>query len=77
MLEITEIPCTLDQGADEEGCLEAGTRETCRLLGIQRSDILRASLRRKSIDARKRRDVRFTLSIRLELAEGFDEAAAA
>ena len=76
MLEITEIPCTLDQGADEEGCLEAGTRETCRLLGIQRSDILRASLRRKSIDARKRRDVRFTLSIRLELAEGFDEAAA-
>lgn len=76
MLEITEIPCTLDQGADEEGCLEVGAREACRLLGIQRSDILRASLRRKSIDARKKRDVRFTLSIRLKLAEGFDESTA-
>ena len=70
MLEITEIPCTLDQGADKEGCLEVGAREACRLLGIQRSDILRASLRRKSIDARKKRDVRFTLSRRLRRIDG-------
>ena len=73
MLEITEIPCTLEQGATEEGCIAVGVREAARLLGINRSRIAHASLRRKSIDARKKSNVHFTLTVRTELETGIDE----
>ncbi|MDO4437749.1 MAG: FAD-binding protein [Coriobacteriaceae bacterium] len=73
MLEITEIPCTLKHGATESGCVEAGTRVACKLLGIAKGDIAQATLRRKSIDARKKSDVHFMLSIRVDLAPGIDE----
>lgn len=73
MLEITEIPCTLKQGATESGCLAAGKREATRLLGIEPGQISHLELRRKSVDARKKSNVHFTLSIRLELAEDLDE----
>lgn len=73
MLEITEIPCTLKQGATENGCLAAGKREATHLLGIEPGQISHLELRRKSVDARKKSNVHFTLSIRLELAEDLDE----
>lgn len=75
MIELTEIPVALKQGRDEEGCLAAGVREAERLLGIDTGDIERIELRKKSIDARKKHDVRFSIAVRLELAHGLDEAA--
>ncbi len=73
MLEITEIPCTLKHGTTEAGCLKAGVREAAHILGVEQGDIAHAILRRKSIDARKKSNVHFTLSVRVELAEGIDE----
>ncbi|MDO4436773.1 MAG: FAD-binding protein [Coriobacteriaceae bacterium] len=73
MLEITEIPCSLKQGATEQGCLDAGTREACRLLDIPNSLITHCELRRKSIDARKKSNVRFMLSVRFEFSNDVDE----
>ena len=73
MLEITEIPCTLKHGATEASCLKAGVREAAHILGVEQGDIAHVILRRKSIDARKKSNVHFTLSVRVELAEGIDE----
>lgn len=75
MIELTEIPVALKRGRDEEGCLAAGAREAERLLGIDAGDIERIELRKKSIDARKKHDVHFSIAIRIELAPGLDEAA--
>ena len=54
MLEISEISCSLTEGASERGCIAACTRETTRLLGCRRQDLSRVALHRKSIDARKK-----------------------
>lgn len=76
MIEITEIACPLKHGGTEQGCIETCTRETLRLLGCARADIARVTLHRKSIDARKKSNVHFTLTARVELAPACDEAAA-
>lgn len=73
MLEISEIPCTLKHGASEADCLEAAMRHICPLLDIGRDDIVHVSLRRKSIDARKKTNVRFMLSVRIEIDPSIDE----
>lgn len=73
MLEITEIPCTLKQGATREGCLDAAVRALCPLLHIEPDDITSIELRRKSVDARKKNNVHFTLSVRIELDPAIDE----
>lgn len=73
MLEITEIPCTLKRGATETGCLESAVRAICSLLGIEPDDIVHIALRRKSIDARKKTNVHFMLSARVELEPSIDE----
>ena len=73
MLEITEIPVSLNQGTTEEGCLAAGRREAERLLGCQPFDIDTVKLHRKSIDARKKQHVQFSISIRIKLRDGLDE----
>ena len=73
MLEISEISCSLTEGASERGCIAACTRETTRLLGCRRQDLSRVELHRKSIDARKKSNVHFTLSARIDVASGIDE----
>lgn len=73
MLEITEIPCALKHGATEQGCLDVCLHEAIRLLGCNRDDIAQIALHRKSIDARKKANVHFTLSARLELSPHLDE----
>ena len=73
MLEISEISCSLTEGASERGCIAACTRETTRLLGCRRQDLSRVALHRKSIDARKKSNVHFTLSARIDVASGIDE----
>lgn len=76
MIEITEIRIALDDGASEEKALASGVHEACRLLSIAQGDIENAALHRLSVDARKKRDVHFTATIRLSLASEADEAAA-
>lgn len=73
MLEITEIPVPLNQGATKEGCLEAGRREAERLLGCQPFDIADIRLHRKTVDARKKQHIQFSINIRVELRDGLDE----
>ncbi len=74
MFEITQIPCRLVDGGDERSCIEACTREALGILRCRRADIERVELRRKSIDARKKSNVHFTLSALVHMAPEVDEA---
>lgn len=74
MLEISQISCRLSDGGDERSCIEACTREALGILRCRRADIERIELRRKSIDARKKSNVHFTLSALVHLASEVDEA---
>ena len=69
MIEITNIKVSLKQGSTEELCLKACEREATRLLNIQPQDIAHIALHRKSIDARKKSNVHFILSTRVELCD--------
>lgn len=73
MLEISEIRCSLKHGRTEAGCCETGLRTAVKLLGCDRDDIASVALRKKSVDARKKQDVHFTLTVRVALRDGLDE----
>ena len=75
MIEITNIKASLKQGSTEESCLKACKREATRLLDIQSQDIAHIALHRKSIDARKKSNVHFILSARIELSDRAQELA--
>ena len=67
MIEITQVNATLDEAGDENACLAIGRRAVKRALRCEDSQIKAIELHRKSIDARKKRDVHFILSFRVEL----------
>ena len=73
MLEISEIRCSLKHGRTEASCCETGLRAATKLFGYVREDIEHVELRKKSIDARKKQDVHFTLTVRVTLRDGLDE----
>ena len=73
MLEISEIRCSLKHGRTEAGCCETGLRTAVKLLGCDRDDIASVALRKKSVDARKKQDVHFTLTVRVALRDGLGE----
>ena len=75
MIEICEVHAKLADGADEASCLAVGMHEATRALRISRNDIARIELHRKSIDARKKKDVHFILSFRVELSDPSHERA--
>ena len=75
MIEITNIKASLKQGSTEESCLKACKREATRLLDIRPQDIARIALHRKSIDARKKSNVHFILSARIQLSDRAQELA--
>lgn len=68
MIEVTEIKVALDDGVDERAFLEAALKDACSMLQLSQGDILNAQLYRTSVDARKKRDVHFTVTVRFELA---------
>lgn len=68
MIEITQVHASLDDARDENACLAVGRRAAKRALRCKDSQIKTIELHRKSIDARKKRDVHFILSFRLELS---------
>lgn len=67
MIEITQVNASLDEAGDENACLIVGKRVAKRVLRCKDSEIKSIELHRKSIDARKKRDVHFILSFRVEL----------
>ncbi len=67
MIEITQVNASLDEASDENACLIVGKRVAKRVLRCKDSEIKSIVLHRKSIDARKKRDVHFILSFRVEL----------
>ena len=67
MIEITQVNASLDEAGDEAACLAIGRRAVKRALRCDDSQIKAIELHRKSIDARKKRDVHFILSFRVEL----------
>ncbi len=67
MIEITQVHASLDEAGDETACLAIGRRVVKRVLRCEDSQIKTIELHRKSIDARKKRDVHFILSFRVEL----------
>ena len=67
MIEITQVNTSLDEADDENACLIVGKRVAKRVLRCKDSEIKSIELHRKSIDARKKRDVHFILSFRVEL----------
>ena len=67
MIEITQVNASLDEAGDENACLIVGKRFAKRVLRCKDSEIKSIELHRKSIDARKKRDVHFILSFRVEL----------
>ena len=67
MIEITQVNASLDEAGDENACLIFGKRVAKRILCCKDSEIESIELHRKSIDARKKRDVHFILSFRVEL----------
>ena len=67
MIEITQVHASLDEADDEKACLIVGKRVVKRVLRCKDSEIKSIELHRKSIDARKKRDVHFILSFRIEL----------
>ena len=67
MIEITQVNVSLDEAGDENTCLIVGKRVAKRILRCKDSEIKSIELHRKSIDARKKRDVHFILSFRVEL----------
>ena len=77
MIEITQVNASLDEAGDENACLIVGKRVAKRVLRCKDSEIKSIELHRKSIDARKKRDVHFILSFLVELTSPHLEREAA
>ena len=73
MIEISEIHANLTEGANEESCLALGMGKVPGILRITRDGIAHIELHRKSIDARKKKDVHFILSFRVTLSDPLRE----
>ena len=75
MLDIANVSVPLDAwapGADTERFL---VRAATRKLGVKPGDIASVSLRRRGIDARKKKDVHFVATLTVDLADPANEQA--
>lgn len=75
MLEISDVRLSLDEGVDEASCLAAGAPKVAKLLACGVDELSGFSLRRRSIDARKKRDVHLVCTFRCAMATEDREAA--
>ena len=71
MLEVSGIRLSLDAALPEN--VEMRTKEVARALGVSERDICSIVLTRKSVDARKRNNVHFTTSFRVELPQSQEQ----
>ena len=71
MLEVSGIRLSLDAALPEN--VEMRTKEVARALGVSQRDVCSIVLTRKSVDARKRNNVHFTTSFRVELPQSQEQ----
>lgn len=76
MIELSGIRIPLRDGESEEALLGAARRDAARVLGVREARIVRTELHRVSVDARKKGDVHFIASARVELADRLAETRA-
>ena len=70
MIEIANLTVALGDAEADEGAEEAALRRlACRRLGVSPQALSSFELRRRSVDARKRRDVRLVYTVRLSLRD--------
>ena len=69
MIEISQIRLSLNACRTEKSCLAALKGQVLRILGCKPEDVVGIELHRRSVDARKRSDVHFIASARVELAD--------
>ena len=74
-LEISSVPLSLDAGCAGGAPSEPVRRELARALGLGPEDVVSFSLVKRSVDARKKSNVHFNATFRVELAEGALEKA--
>ena len=71
MIDVSGLKLSLDAGLPDGQAL--ALREIARQLGIKPGAIERAQLLKRSVDARKKANVHFTASYRLELSSECEE----
>ena len=77
MIEIANLAVALGDAEADEGAEEAALRRlACRRLGVSPQALSSFELRRRSVDARKRRDVRLVYTVRLSLRDAEAEGRA-
>ena len=77
MIEIANLTVALGDAEADEGAEEAALRRlACRRLGVSPQALSSFELRRRSVDARKRRDVRLVYTVRLSLRDAEAEGRA-
>ncbi len=69
-LEVTGVALSLDVGCAGGEPSEPAKRELARALGLRAEDIASFSLVKRSVDARKKNNVHFNATFRVELVEG-------
>ena len=79
MIKVSNIPCTLDEGASVEGgrSYDSGAlvHQAARALGVRPHAIVEVRLLRRSIDARKKSNVHFVLTLAVRLRDSRHESA--
>ncbi len=73
--EVSSVPLSLDAGCAGGEPSEPVRRELARALGLSPEDIASFSLVKRSVDARKKNNVHFNATFRVELADGALEKA--
>ena len=73
--EVSSVPLTLDAGCAGGEPSEPVRRELARALGLSSEDVTSFSLVKRSVDARKKNNVHFNATFRVELADGALEKA--
>ena len=71
MIDVSGLKLSLDAGLPDGQAL--ALREIARQLGVKPGAIERAQLLKRSVDARKKANVHFTASYRLELSSECEE----
>ena len=77
MLEISNLALPLDAGLEGKQAEKLVRRAAARALNIPPSDITEIRLLKRSVDARKKHDVHFVVTLGVELAGGVQAEAAA
>ncbi|WP_085830118.1 NAD(P)/FAD-dependent oxidoreductase [Collinsella vaginalis] len=69
MIEVSNIRVPLGRGGSEESLLAAARDDALRTLGLPASSLSQIELHRVSVDARRKSDVHFTVSVHLALTD--------